>query len=240
MNIPGTKPYWSAKEIEYVQDALIRGQISGDGYYTEQVSSFIQKRFGATSVFMTTSGTHALEMAAILIGLQPGDEVIMPSFTFPSTACSMMLRGAKPVFAEITEDTLTLDPDDIIRKISARTKAIIPVHYAGIGCDMDRIMEIAAQYQLYVIEDAAQGVNAKYKGKYLGTLGDFGCYSFHGTKNYTCGEGGALLINNNDPKILGRAEAVRQKGTNRTQFLKDILRDTLGRILGPVIHPRTF
>lgn len=220
MNIPGYRPYWSGKEIEYVADALNTGQISGDGYYTQRAAALLKESFDAGNVLMTTSGTHALEMAAILIGLRPGDEVIMPSFTFPSTACAVMLRGARPVFAEIREDTLNLDPDDLQRKISAQTRAVIPVHYAGIGCEMDKIMDLAARYKLYVIEDAAHAVNARFKGKYLGTWGHFGCYSFHGTKNYTCGEGGALLINLDDEQLLATAEEIRQKGTNRARFLR--------------------
>ncbi|MFA6942211.1 MAG: dTDP-4-amino-4,6-dideoxygalactose transaminase [Clostridiaceae bacterium] len=220
MDIPNTKPYWTGKESKYIADALNSNQVSGDGHYTELVANFIQDNFNSGKVFMTTSGTHALEMAAILIGLKPGDEVIMPSFTFPSTACSIMLRGAKPIFAEVLENTLNIDPEDLQRKITAKTRAVIPVHYAGIGCEMDKIMEIAEKNELYVIEDAAQAVNAKYKGKFLGTWGHFGCYSFHGTKNYTSGEGGALLINLNNDKIIQKAEAVWQKGTNRAQFLR--------------------
>jgi len=220
MRIPNSKPYFSGKENVYIAEAISRSHISGDGWYTEQVEGFIRRTFNAYHVLMTTSGTHALEMAALLIGLKPGDEVILPSFTFSTTACAVMLRGAHPVFAEIKKSTLNIDPRDVKDKITSKTRAIICVHYAGIGCDMDEILAIAKQHDLYVIEDAAQGVNAKYNHKYLGTIGDFGCYSFHGTKNYTCGEGGALIINPKNQAILERAEAIRNKGTNRSQFLR--------------------
>lgn len=220
MNIPSHKLYLSGKEKENVLDALERGQINGDGYYTEQVSAFIENSFGVRKVLMTSSGTHALEMAASLTGLEPEDEVIMPSFTFSSTANAVMLRGAKPVFAEVSADNLNIEPDDIERKITEKTKVIIPVHYAGVACEMDRIIAIAKSHNLKVVEDAAQGVNAKYRGQYLGTIADFGCYSFHGTKNYTCGEGGALLINKESAQIIDKAEVIRQKGTNRCRFLR--------------------
>lgn len=220
MIIPSYKPYLSKKEKEYIHDALERGQISGDGYYTEKVSDFIEKSFGVRRALMTTSGTHALEMASILTGLEPEDEVIMPSFTFSSTANAVILRGAKPVFAEVNLDNLNIEPDDIERKITKKTKVIIPVHYAGVACEMNRIIEIAKNHNLKVIEDAAQGVNSKYRGRYLGTIADFGCYSFHGTKNYTCGEGGALLINQESVEIIDKADIIRQKGTNRCQFLR--------------------
>jgi dTDP-4-amino-4,6-dideoxygalactose transaminase len=169
---------------------------------------------------MTTSGTHALEMAVQLIDLKKNDEVIMPSFTFTSTANAVLQNGAKVVFAEIKADTLNLDPEMIEKKISEKTKAIIVVHYAGIGCDMERIMKIADKYNLYVIEDAAHAVNAKYKNKYLGSIGHFGCFSFHSTKNYTSGEGGALIINEEDSSLIKKAEIIREKGTNRSDFLR--------------------
>jgi len=169
---------------------------------------------------MTTSATHALEMAMLLIGLKAGDEVIMPSFTFSSTANAVVLRGAKPVFAEIDENTLNIDPSDIEQRITKNTKAIIPVHYAGVSCEMDRIMELAENAGLYVVEDAAQAVNSKYKGKYAGSIGHMGCYSFHGTKNYTCGEGGALLLNTGNHSLLERADCIRQKGTDRSRFIR--------------------
>jgi len=220
MNIPSYKPYFSQKEKEYILDVLERGQISGDGYYTEQVSAFIEHAFHVRKVLMTTSGTHALEMAVSLADLEPEDEVIMPSFTFASTANAVILRGAKPVFVEVNPDNLNIEPDDIERKITEKTKIIIPVHYAGVACDLNRIIAIARDHNLMVIEDAAQGVNAKYRGQYLGTIADFGCYSFHGTKNYTCGEGGALLINLESTLLREKAEIIRQKGTNRCQFLR--------------------
>lgn len=220
MNIPFNIPHRAKNEMKYVQDALARGQISGDGYYTNLIKELFMKNLGAKGVFMTTSCSHALEMAALLINLQEGDEVIMPSFTFPSTANSVLLRKSKPIFAEINGETLNIEVEDIKRKITKRTKAIIPVHYGGIACDMAKIMDLAGEKNLYIIEDAAQGVNSEYHNKKLGTIGHFGCYSFHGTKNYSCGEGGALVINVDSPLILERADIIRQKGTNRTKFLK--------------------
>lgn len=220
MHIPNNRVDLVGKEIEYVVDALNKGCVSGDGRYTALSASFIEKKFQIGKVLMTTSATHALELACLLIGLGPGDEAVLPSFTFPSAANAVMLRGAKPVFAEISPLTLNIDPEDVENKITVRTKAIIPVHYAGIGCQMDKLTEIAARKDLYVIEDAAQAVNAKYKNKYLGGWGHFGCYSFHGTKNFIGGEGGALVINTDDGGMVERAEIIRQKGTNRTKFLK--------------------
>jgi len=220
MMIPYNKMCITGKEIEYMNDSLLRTQISGDGRYTKLVGDLISRRFNTGKVFMTTSATHALEMAMLIIGLKPGDEVIMPSFTFSSTANAVLLRGARPVFAEIDEDTLNLDPSDVEKRITNNTRAIIPVHYAGVCCEMDRIMELADNAGLYVVEDAAQAVNSKYKGKYTGSIGHMGCYSFHGTKNYTCGEGGALLINTDDPCLLERADNIRQKGTDRGRFLR--------------------
>ncbi len=218
--IPYHKIYNTGKEIEYLNDSIKRGQISGDGYYTKLVETFICSRFNTGKVFMTTSATHALEMAMLIIGLKPGDEVIMPSFTFSSTANAVLLRGAKPVFAEIDEKTLNIDPSDIEKRITKNTKAIIPVHYAGVSCEMDSIMDLAENAGLYVVEDAAQAVNSKYKGKYLGSIGHMGCYSFHGTKNYTCGEGGVLIVNTDNPTLLERADCIRQKGTDRSSFLR--------------------
>lgn len=218
--IPYHKTYSTGKEEIYIADAIKRGQVSGDGYYTKLVESFIRESFRAGKVFMTTSATHALEMAMLLIDIKPGDEVIMPSFTFTSTANAVLLRGGRPVFAEIDESTLNIDPEDIVNHITKDTKAIIPVHYAGVGCEMEKIMDLAERQGLYVVEDAAQAVNSKRGGKYLGTVGHMGCYSFHGTKNYTCGEGGALLINSNDPQILERADCIRQKGTDRSRFVR--------------------
>ena len=224
MKIPFNRPYVTGTELKYIED-LIRNikngwTISGDGYYTKKVNEFFESRFGAKKALMTTSCTSALELATHLLNLQPGDEVIVPSFTFVSTVNPVLLVGAKPVFAEIREDTLNINPDDVRRKISAKTRAIYPTHYAGVACEMDEIMDIAREHNLAVVEDAAQGVNARYKNKYLGTIGDFGCYSFHETKNYVCGEGGALLINTDDKTVQERAEVIREKGTNRSKFYR--------------------
>jgi len=224
MKVPFNRPYITGTELKYIED-LIRNiktgwTISGDGYYTKKVNDFFESRFSATKALMTTSCTSALELATHLLNLQPGDEVIVPSFTFVSTVNPVLLVGAKPVFAEIKEDTLNIDPDDIRRKLNSKTKAIYPMHYAGVACEMDEIMEIASENNLAVVEDAAQGVNAQYKNKYLGTIGDFGCYSFHETKNYVCGEGGALLINRDDKTVQERAEVIREKGTNRSKFYR--------------------
>lgn len=218
MRIPFNRPYYTGREADYIKDALTK-HTSGDGIYTKKAAELLQKRTGAQKILMTTSGTHALEMAAYLAGLKPGDEVIVPSFTFPSTANCILRQGAIPVFADIEETTLTLDPDDVMRKLTPATKAIFPVHYGGVSCNMDKITEIARPRHLVVVEDAAQGVNAQYKGKYLGTIGDFGCYSFHATKNYISGEGGALLINTEDESVWNKARAVRHKGTDRESFL---------------------
>ena len=196
MQIPFNKPYLTGKEKKYIEDALRRRKLSGDGYYTKKVTSLLENKFSLDKVLMTTSCTHSLEMAVELINLKTDDEVIMPSFTFPSTANAVIKQGAKPVFAEIKRNTFNIDPADIEKKINKNTKAIIPVHYAGIGCEMDKINYLAEKYNLYVIEDAAQGVNACYKDDFLGGIGDFGCYSFHGSKNYISGEGGALVLNN--------------------------------------------
>jgi len=222
MQIPFNRPYLTGNEIGYMGEALYSlsegGHISGDGKYTGLVQEFFQSKFGARKALMTTSCTSALELATRLLDLKPGDEVIVPSYTFSSTVNPILLSGAIPVFADIQEDTLNIDPVDIRKKITKKTRAIYPVHYGGVSCAMNEIMEIAQEHDLNVVEDAAQGVNAKYRGKYLGTIGDFGCYSFHETKNYVCGEGGALLINSDDPKIIERAEIIREKGTNRSKF----------------------
>jgi len=220
MKIPFNKTYTSGRELGYMQDCLVRGDISGSGYYTHKVQEYLQNKFDCRKALLTTSGTTALEMAALLINLQPGDEVIMPSFTFVSTANAVMLRGAAPVFVDIDPATLNIDPEKIEDKINDHTRAIIPVHYAGIACDMDHIMEIATHNNLLVIEDAAQAVNSSYKGKYLGTIGHIGCYSFHGTKNIVCGEGGAIVINTGEQRLLERADLIWEKGTNRQQYLQ--------------------
>lgn len=219
MRIPFNRPYYTGFEIQYIKDALQK-QTSGDGAYTSKAAEILQKKIGHEKVLMTTSCTHALEMAAYLIGLKPGDEVIISSYTFPSTANCILRQGAIPVFADIDEKTLTLDPADVIKKLTPATKAIFPVHYGGISCDMESILEIAHSHDLLVVEDAAQGVNAKYYDKPLGAIGDFGCLSFHATKNYISGEGGALLVNTNNEIIWDKAKVVRQKGTDRERFLQ--------------------
>jgi len=216
--VPFNKPYLTGRESEYVQESMNSGNIVGDGEYTRKCERLLEKTFSAKRALLTNSCTDALEMAALLIGLEPGDEVIVPSYTFVSTANAFILRGAKPVFVDIRADTLNIDETKIEGKITGKTRAIFPVHYASVACEMDSIMSIAEQHGLAVIEDAAQGVNARYKGRYLGTIGDLGTYSFHGTKNYTCGEGGAIVINNGD--LIERAEIVREKGTNRSRFLR--------------------
>lgn len=214
------KVYLTGKEKYYINDALSRGSLSGDGFYTHKVSEFLEEKFALNRVLMTTSATHALEMAAQLIELKEGDEVIMPSFTFSSTANAVLKEGARPVFAEIKSDTFNLAPTDFEAKITTRTKAVIPVHYAGVSCEMDQIKEIAAENDLFIIEDAAHAVNSFYKEQAAGSLGDFSCYSFHGSKNFVSGEGGALIINSKQPKIIERAEIIREKGTNRSRFLR--------------------
>jgi dTDP-4-amino-4,6-dideoxygalactose transaminase len=214
--IPFNRPFIVGKELYYIAKAVTLGNISGDGLFTQQCCRLLEQRFGIERVLMTPSCTAALEMSAILIDLAPGDEVIMPSFTFVSTANAVVRLGARPVFVDIRPDTLNIDENLIEKAISPRTRAIFVVHYAGIGCEMDRIMELARNYGLRVVEDAAQGVNARYKGRALGSIGDLGTYSFHETKNYICGEGGALCIN--EPGLIERAEIIRDKGTNRRQF----------------------
>lgn len=205
-------------EIDYIKNAMEQHKICGDGRYTKQCSQWIQETTGTSRALLTTSCTHATELAALLTDIRPGDEVIMPSYTFVSTADAFVLRGAKAVFVDIRQDTMNMDEKLIENAITEKTKAIVPVHYAGVSCEMDRIMEIAGKYHLTVIEDAAQGVLAKYKGKMLGSIGDFGCYSFHETKNYSMGEGGAILIR--DQEQVERAEIIREKGTNRSKFFR--------------------
>ena len=211
-------PPVTGKEIIYMQDAISRNKICGDGYYTKLCNKCIEDTTGIAKALLTTSCTHATELAAILCDIKPGDEVIMPSYTFVSTADAFVLRGAKVVFVDIRPDTMNIDEKLIENAITDKTVAIVPVHYAGVSCEMDTIMEIAGKYNLKVVEDAAQGVMAKYKGKSLGTIGDYGCYSFHETKNYSMGEGGAILIR--DAKDSDRAEIVREKGTDRSRFLR--------------------
>lgn len=216
-----TKSSITALEEKYVVDALNRGMISGDGEYTAKVYEQFKDRFGIERMLLTTSGTTALEMASILIDLQPGDEVIVPSFTFSSTVNAFLLRGAKPVFCDIRKDTMNIDERLIERLITPKTKAIYCVDYAGIPCDLDVINDIGNRHGVFVIEDAAQAVGSKYKGKYCGTLTEFGCYSFHESKNYVMGEGGAIVLN--EEKYLERAEIIREKGTNRRNVLRGLV-----------------
>jgi dTDP-4-amino-4,6-dideoxygalactose transaminase len=218
IRIPFNKPCIVGSELTYVGQAVAGQHASGDGPFTKRAQAMLETSFGAKRVLLTTSCTSALELAALLCDLQPGDEVIVPSYTFVSTANAFVLRGAKPVFVDIRPDTLNIDEQLIEQAITPRTRAIFPVHYAGVACEMDTIMEIADRHGLLVVEDAAQGVHARYKNRWLGTLGHLGCYSFHETKNLSCGEGGALVIN--DPSMEQRAEILREKGTNRSQFIR--------------------
>lgn len=216
--IPFNKPPYIGKEPLYISNAVQNQKICGDGTYTKQCNAWIEQKTGTSKALLTTSCTHALEMAALLCDIQPGDEVIMPSYTFVSTADAFVMRGAKVVFVDIRPDTMNVDETLIEDAITDQTKAIVPVHYAGVGCEMVTIMDIAQRHNLHVVEDTAQGVMSTYKGKALGTFGRFGCYSFHETKNYSMGEGGALLINHESD--LERAEIIREKGTDRTKFLR--------------------
>lgn len=211
-------PPFVGKELDYVKKAIENQKICGDGEFTKKCNAWIEKQTGTRKALLTTSCTHALEMGAILADIKEGDEVIMPSYTFVSTADAFVGRGAKIVFVDIRPDTLNINEELIEAAITEKTRAIVPVHYAGVGCEMDKIMEIANKYGLKVVEDAAQGVSAYYKGKALGTFGDFGCFSFHETKNYSMGEGGALLIR--DEKDVEKAEIIREKGTNRSKFFR--------------------
>lgn len=212
------KPYVTGKELHRIADAHQRGQLAGDGFYTKRCSEWLEQTTGAKKVLLTHSCTAALEMAAILTDIRPGDEVIIPSYTFVSTANAFVLRGGVPVFVDIRADTLNIDETQIEAAITPRTRAIVPVHYAGVACEMDTIMKIAKRQNLIVIEDAAQGIMAGYKGRALGSIGHLGAYSFHETKNVISGEGGALLVN--DPSLVARAEIIREKGTNRSQFFQ--------------------
>ena len=211
-------PPYIGKEQDYIMDAINAHKICGDGQFTKKCNAWIEEKMGAHKALLTTSGSTALDMAAILTDVGPGDEVILPSFTFVSTANAFVLRGAKLVFVDIRPDTQNIDEKLIEEAITDKTKVIAPVHYAGVGCEMDTIMDIAKRHNLLVVEDAAQGVNAFYKGRGLGSIGDFGCYSFHETKNYSMGEGGALLIRDDDK--AERAEIIREKGTDRSKFLR--------------------
>ena len=211
-------PPYTGKEIDYIKKAVENHKICGDGEFTKKDSEWIENKTGTSKCLLTTSCTHATEMAALLLDIKPGDEVIMPSYTFVSTADAFVLRGATPVFIDIRPDTMNIDENLIEDAITDKTRAIVPVHYAGVGCEMDKIMDIAKRHNLKVVEDAAQGIMASYKGKPLGTFGDFGAFSFHETKNFSMGEGGALLIR--DKENIERAEIFREKGTDRSKFFR--------------------
>ena len=211
-------PPYVGKEIEYIKDVISKRKICGDGEYTKKCNKWMEEKFNADKVLLTTSGTSALDLSMLLCDLKTGDEVILPSYTFSSTANAFAIYGAKLVFVDIRPDTMNIDETKIEAAITDKTRAIIVVHYAGVACEMDTIMDIAKRHNLLVVEDAAQGVMSKYKGKYLGTIGDMGCYSFHETKNYSMGEGGAIIINN--PEYIERAEILREKGTNRSKFYR--------------------
>ncbi len=218
MKTPFNKPFIAGRELDYIAQAVEEGNIGGDGRFTKLCSRLLEERFDISRVLLTPSCTAALEMAVTLCEIGPGDEVVMPSFTFVSTASAVARAGAVPVFVDIRRDTLNMDEDQLEAAISAKTRAILPVHYAGVGCEMDRIMQIAKAHGLRVVEDAAHGVAASYRGQALGSIGDLGTYSFHETKNYICGEGGALCIN--DPALVDRAEIIRDKGTDRQRFAR--------------------
>lgn len=219
--IPFNKPFIVGKELHYIAQAVAFGNIAGDGHFTQACSRLLEKQFDIPCVLMTPSCTASLEMAAMLCGLKPGDEVLLPSFTFVSTANAVVRLGAKPVFIDVRPDTLNLDEKLLAAALTPRTKAIFPVHYAGIACAMDAVMDFAARYDLRVVEDAAQAVNSFHKGRALGSIGCLGAYSFHETKNFICGEGGALCIN--DPALVERAEILRDKGTNRRQYFRGLV-----------------
>ena len=215
--IPFNKPYLTGHELDFIKEAHSKGHLSGDGNFTKLCSKWLEKTLGVKKALLTNSCTAALEMAAILLDIKPGDEIIMPSYTFVSTANAFVLRGGVPVFVDIRPDTLNIDENLIENAITSRTKAIVPVHYAGVACEMDVILDIAKRYHLMVVEDAAQAIGSSYKGKMLGSIGHLGCLSFHETKNIISGEGGALLIN--DKKLIDRSLVIRDKGTNRSKFL---------------------
>jgi dTDP-4-amino-4,6-dideoxygalactose transaminase len=216
--IPFNKPGLTGNELRYVADAITQGHAAGDGIFTRQCHTLLERRLGVARLLLTTSCTHALEMSALLLEIEPGDEVIIPSFTFVSTVNAFVLRGAKPVFIDVRPDTLNLDEMQLEGLITPKTKAIVPVHYAGVGCEMDGILHVAARHGVAVVEDNAHGLFGRYKGRYLGTFGSLASQSFHETKNIICGEGGAIVIN--DPGYVERAEILREKGTNRSQFFR--------------------
>ena len=211
-------PPFTGKEMEYIKECVDNQKICGDGKYTKKCNEWLEQKTGVRKALLTTSCTHATEMAALLAGIKEGDEVIMPSYTFVSTADAFVLRGAKAVFVDIRPDTMNIDETKIENAITDKTKAIVPVHYAGVSCEMDTITDIAKKYNLLVIEDAAQGIMSEYKGKALGSIGDFGCYSFHETKNYSMGEGGAILLK--EDRYVEQAEIIREKGTDRSKFYR--------------------
>jgi len=216
--IPFNRPCTLGNELAYVTRALQSGQLSGDGPFTLDCHAFLQAELGVPKVLLTASGTHALEMAAILLDIRPGDEVLVPSFAFTSTANAFVLRGARPVFVDIRPDTLNIDEAKLEALVTARTRAVVPVHYAGVGCEMDALLSLVSRHGISLVEDNAHGLFGKYKGKYLGTFGVLSAQSFHETKNFSCGEGGALLIN--DRNLTDRAEIIREKGTNRSRFFR--------------------
>ena len=218
IRIPFNRPFATGDELDYIRAAVAAPKFAGDGSFTAQCHVLLEQSLGIQKALLTTSCTHALEMAALLLDIAPGDEVIVPSFTFPSAANAFVLRGARPLFVDIRADTLNIDESQIERRITARTKAIFPVHYAGVGCEMNTITSVARQHGIAVVEDNAHGLYGKYRGRYLGTLGQLATLSFHETKNFSCGEGGALLIN--DANLNQRAEILREKGTNRSQFFR--------------------
>jgi len=218
MKVDFNRPVAVGNEYEYIRQAVENAHISGDGPFTKKCHTFLEQELGVAKALLTTSCTHALEMAAILLDIQPGDEVVIPDFTFVSTVNAFVLRGARPVFLDVRPDTLNLDESKLEAAITPRTKAIVPVHYAGVACEMDSIMDIAARHNLAVVEDNAHGLFGKYKNRFLGTIGAMAAQSFHETKNFYCGEGGALLIN--DPVLAERAEIIREKGTNRSRFFR--------------------
>jgi dTDP-4-amino-4,6-dideoxygalactose transaminase len=217
-SIPFNRPCFVGKELAYIAQAIANGHISGDGLFTKKCHALFEQELGISRAFLTTSCTHALEMAALLLEIGPGDEVIIPSFTFVSTVNAFVLRGARPIFIDVRPDTFNLDEAQLEPLITSRTRAIVPVHYAGVGCEMDTILEIAGRYGVAVVEDNAHGLFGKYRGRYLGTFGCLATQSFHETKNFTCGEGGALFVN--DQKYIERAEIIREKGTNRSLFFR--------------------
>ena len=216
--IPFNIPCYTGKEKQYISEVVKQRKFSGDGEFTKKCNLWLETHLKCKKALLTTSGTHSLEMAAILANIKSGDEVIMPSFTFVSTANAFVLRGAKIIFVDIRPDTMNIDEQLIEKAVSKKTKAIVAVHYGGVACEMDEIMKIAKKYKLLVIEDAAQAIMSKYKNKFLGTIGDIGCISFHETKNITCGEGGAIILNRKD--LIERSEIIREKGTNRSRFLR--------------------